>query len=196
MTYTIIKNAQFNSLEIKFDGKPSEAVRNALKALRFRWHSVKKVWYGYSDENTVKAAIDGEKAEPKSNKKTVEKVNKYGVKVGDIFRSTWGYEQTNVDFFQVIELVGACSVRVREVNLPIIEDKATGWASAHRVYAVCRDILPAADFSVHIKDQDKGDLKRLTPTYNGESVRFKMASYADAYLVQTDTVKTYESWYA
>lgn len=116
--------------------------------------------------------------------------------MGDIFQSTWGYDQTNVDFFQVIELVGTCSARVREVNLPIIEDKATGWASANRVYQVCRDILPAAYRSVHIKDQNKGDLKRLTPTYDGESVCFKMASYADAYLVETDTVKTYESWYA
>lgn len=73
MTYTIIKNAQFNSLEIKFDGKPSEAVRNALKSLRFRWHSVKKVWYGYSDESTVKAAIDGEKAESKSDKRPLKR---------------------------------------------------------------------------------------------------------------------------
>lgn len=42
MTYEIRKNHQFNSAEIYFDGKPSEEVRNALKALKFRWHSVKK----------------------------------------------------------------------------------------------------------------------------------------------------------
>ena len=58
MTYTIRKNAQFNSLEITFNGKPSEAVRNALKALRFRWHSAKKVWYGYATEEAVRAAIE------------------------------------------------------------------------------------------------------------------------------------------
>lgn len=42
MTYEIRKNHQFNSAEIYFDGKLSEEVRNALKALKFRWHSVKK----------------------------------------------------------------------------------------------------------------------------------------------------------
>lgn len=58
MEYTIKRNEQFNSLEITFDGKPAEAVRDALKALRFRWHGVKKLWYGYTDEQTAKIAID------------------------------------------------------------------------------------------------------------------------------------------
>lgn len=38
MGYIITRNEAFNSLEISFDGKPAEAVRDALKALRFRWH--------------------------------------------------------------------------------------------------------------------------------------------------------------
>lgn len=59
MSYTMTKNAQFNSLEITFDGKPCEAIREALKALRFRWHGVRRVWYGYADEATTRAALDG-----------------------------------------------------------------------------------------------------------------------------------------
>ena len=58
MTYTITKNPQFNSLEILFDGKPSDAVRSALKELKFRWHSVKKVWYGYAEEDAARTAIE------------------------------------------------------------------------------------------------------------------------------------------
>lgn len=61
MNYTITKNPQFNSLEILFEGKPSDAVRSALKELKFRWHSVKKVWYGYAEEDAARTAI--EKAE-------------------------------------------------------------------------------------------------------------------------------------
>ena len=68
MTYTIAHNPQFNSIEISFDGKPSEAIRDALKALKFRWHSVKKVWYGYSTEEAVRAAIDGKPMEDKPEK--------------------------------------------------------------------------------------------------------------------------------
>lgn len=59
MEYTINFNEQFNSIEIAFSEKPGEAVRTALKALRFRWHSVKQVWYGYSDEASVRNAIEG-----------------------------------------------------------------------------------------------------------------------------------------
>lgn len=57
MKYTIENNAQFGSKEIYFEGKPSEDVRSALKALKFRWHSVKKCWYGYAAESEVVNAI-------------------------------------------------------------------------------------------------------------------------------------------
>lgn len=65
MTYTITNNNQFGSLEIAFDGKPSEAIREALKALKFRWHGVKKVWYGYGKEAEIRAALNGEPVEKK-----------------------------------------------------------------------------------------------------------------------------------
>ena len=35
--------------------------------------------------------------------------------VGSIFASHWGYEQTNVDFYQVVEVKGK-SVMIREIN--------------------------------------------------------------------------------
>ena len=79
MTYTITENPAFNSLEISFDGKPAQEVRDALKALKFRWHAVKKVWYGYSDENTVRAAIDGGKVESKPAENKPAKINLDGL---------------------------------------------------------------------------------------------------------------------
>ena len=82
MTYTITNNPTYNSIEILFDGKPTEEIRNSLKALRFRWHNIKKVWYGYSTEEAVRAAIEGTPGKQSQPQK--EKVNKYGVKVGDL----------------------------------------------------------------------------------------------------------------
>lgn len=203
MTYTITANPAFNSLEVSFDSKPSEAIREALKALRFRWHSMKKVWYGYTDEETVRAAIEGTEpaaeaqAAPKAKPQT-EAVNKYGVKVGDIFCATWGYEQTNNDFFQVIALVGESSVRVREVYLNCLESTAVSSMSEDRVLEVSREILPAADHSVFIKDQEKGDVKRLKSyAADGKSnPQFKLSSFCDAYYVGGDKITVYESWYA
>lgn len=57
MTYTITENPSFNSLEITFDCKPEQAIRDALKALRFRWHKIKKVWYGYAKREDLEAAL-------------------------------------------------------------------------------------------------------------------------------------------
>lgn len=200
--YSIAVNPQFNSIEISFSEKPSEQIREALKALKFRWHGVKRVWYGYSTEDAAREAIEGKAAQDKTGKpgKKAEKApatNKYGVQVGDIFRAVWGYEQTNNDFFQVVELVGSSSVRVREVYPEITESKAVSWASEDRVYKISRDILPAADRSVFIKDQKRGDLKRLV-SHAADGIsnpQFKLSSFADAWLVPEGSCIAYESWY-
>ena len=206
MTYTITANPEFNSIEITFDGKPSEAIRNALKELRFRWHGVKKVWYGYKDEETARKAIEAaenptETKAPKTTPKT-EKVNKYGVKVGDIFSASWGYDQTNVDFFQVIALVGESSVRVREVCPQMIDEKPTCSMAADRTYKLTNELLPPARHSVFIKDQENGDLKRIKPGYDKdpekakENCYFYLDSFANAHKCHGETVTEYESWYA
>lgn len=59
MEYAINKNNNFNSLEITFAGKPDEQTRAALKANGYRWHGVRRLWYGYTDEQTIRAALDG-----------------------------------------------------------------------------------------------------------------------------------------
>lgn len=51
--FTITDNAEFGTLEIKFDGKPSEAVRNVLKEHKFRWHKIKGVWYGKGERADI-----------------------------------------------------------------------------------------------------------------------------------------------
>ena len=57
MEYTITKNAEFGSLEVRFDEKPADTVRLALKRLKMRWHGVNKCWYGYASESAIVAAI-------------------------------------------------------------------------------------------------------------------------------------------
>lgn len=209
-TYTITANKEFNSIEISFPGIPSEAIRTALKNLRFRWHGVKKVWYGYTTEEAARKAITAaeggkETQIPTTDKKPVkkaEKANKYGVKVGDIFEASWGWEQTNVDFFQVIALVGETSVRVREVRPLMIDEVGISGMSADITYKLTSEILPPAHSSVFIKDQENGDLKRITPGYSSDpeeakkNCYFKLADYATAHKCNGETIKVYESWYA
>ncbi len=60
--YEIRENHEYNSREVYFCGKPSEEVRNALKGLKMRWHSVKRCWYGYAAEIDILRAISNNTA--------------------------------------------------------------------------------------------------------------------------------------
>lgn len=56
--YEITRNADFDSVEVKFNGKPSDAVRQAVRGLGMRWHKIKCCWYSrYVTEDQVRAAI-------------------------------------------------------------------------------------------------------------------------------------------
>lgn len=55
--FTITDNAEHGSLEIKFDSKPSAEVIHALKENKFRWHKVKKLWFGFADRETITNAL-------------------------------------------------------------------------------------------------------------------------------------------
>jgi len=54
--YRIEENKQYGSKEIYFTGIPSLQVRESLKALKFKWHGIKKCWYGFADEARIREA--------------------------------------------------------------------------------------------------------------------------------------------
>ena len=196
--FKIETNAQYNSTEIFFESKPEQATINSLKERKFRWNPRRGCWYGFLSADEVKAILNGEAMAEAPKTEKEPKKNKYGVKVGDYFSASWGYEQTNVDFFQVIALVGECSVRVREVSPEMIAEDPISGMSADRTYRLdTSKMAQPAPYSVFIKDQEKGDLKRLK-SYAADGVSnpsFFLASYADAHHISTDTVTKYESWY-
>ena len=202
MTYTINTNAQFNSLEIFFDGKPDEVVRNALKELKFRWHGAKRCWYGFADEATAKAAIEGncnhvEDKTPayKADKAAVERTHQ--IKVGDLFYTSWGWEQTNVNFFQVVELVGKSSVRVVEVMPKVIEESSVSGMSAYYKYQLPEDgeMLPVDDRSIFVEDSQRGDLRRVHAGYNGDCFKVGKACYHQETAHPYTGNALYVSWY-
>lgn len=146
---------------------------------------------------------DREKAKKEAREKRKADIAKIAatVKIGDVFSCSWGYEQTNVDFFQVIAKVGKNSVRIRQVKPLMVADQASGPMAANREYQIPAngELLPAADHSVFIEDQDNGDLKRVDGYIdNNGAVRaaIKMRSYAYAYREAPGVVRCYESWYA
>lgn len=46
------------------------------------------------------------------------------LEVGDILRASWGYDQTNIDFYEVTGLIGEHMVEIRPIAQHIAE---TGW---------------------------------------------------------------------
>ena len=45
----------------------------------------------------------------------------HSLKVGDILYSSWGYDQTNINFYQVLKLVSDRTVQIREIHSRIVE---------------------------------------------------------------------------
>lgn len=120
-----------------------------------------------------------------------------GVKVGDIFTLSWGYDQTNLDFFQVVALVGKSSVRVRPVAPEIISEEP-GMMCAHRTYKFPQDgtLLPPLTRSVFIENCLKGDTKRVQAgVRDGDAPFIKLGSHY-AQKEMNPTARHYESWYA
>jgi len=60
--------------------------------------------------------IDGlRQSQEYAAKRKTDRSKPHTLKVGNILYTSWGYDQTNVDFYQVVEVVGKCTVVVREV---------------------------------------------------------------------------------
>lgn len=112
--------------------------------------------------------------EETKKKRKAEKIEAVAsVKVGDLFVSSWGYEQTNVDFYQCVETNGK-TFKIREIAAKSVD--GSGYS-----HGMADQVVPVRDEFVN----DKIIEKRT----------FKLKDYA--WLSPTsDGVKHYRSWYA
>lgn len=139
---TMAINSQFNGIELTFEGKPDEAIRDAMKAAGFRWHRQKKLWYAKksADRMALAEKLSGQSS-PADTAPMVsaasakpEPVSKFGIKVGDIFEDSWGYEQTNVEFYMVTKIISACKVEIVELGHTqvSVESSMSGYVNPDR----------------------------------------------------------------
>lgn len=47
--------------------------------------------------------------------------------VGQVFYTSWGYEQTNIDFYEVVDVPSPATVVIRKIARKAVRE--TGWAS-------------------------------------------------------------------
>jgi|SRR3569832_224332 len=113
----------------KFTDKVSNAVvytytnkSGAPAALAFKPKAFKPSWhYRFRDETRRAQAcrefFDRVNARRSMVKDTADKRKAFthSVQVGDIYRTSWGYDQTNVEFFEVTEVKGKYAV-LREIE--------------------------------------------------------------------------------
>lgn len=52
----IRKNKEKRGIELYFEAKPEEKIRDILKANNFRWHRQKKCWYAKENEDRIAIA--------------------------------------------------------------------------------------------------------------------------------------------
>jgi hypothetical protein len=87
--------------------------------------------YIYNDEASrdrkIKETVDFARNEYKRKvEKRKERLEyKHTLQIGDILYSSWGYDQTNIDFFQVIA-IGEKSVKIREIASKVVSDNGSG----------------------------------------------------------------------
>jgi len=172
-SYKEVINEEKQGIELYFETIPTYEERKILKKNGYRWHNQKNCWY--IKENKIKSN------EPK---------NELGIKVGDIFYMSWGYEQTNLDFFQVIALKGKTQVIIKEVVLHTIAEEDYPHGMAREVRFDKTKAVPVTRSSF-VKDNEKGMIKKVCGTK--ENPYLNMTSYANAHLY--DGQKLYESWY-
>ena len=87
-----------------------------------------------------------------------------GIQVGDIFYSSWGYDQTNVDFYQVVGLTGA-SVKVRQIAQRTVRSGGAG-----------------GDSVVAVPDHFVGEVMTKRIQNYSDVPTFTLNSYSSAYL--------------
>ncbi len=115
-----------------------------------------------------------------------------GIKCGDIFTCSWGYEQTNVDFFKVEKIRGTKQVLLREVTL------ASECVTAHSAMSGDFKYDPKrwqyVKNSVFIDDDERGKIATVKRNPDGGFVH----SFMDGrhLLTPYHGETLYESWYA
>lgn len=188
--YIIANNPKYNSREIKFESKPNAETREALKALKMRWNPSKAVWYGFASEDAIVDALSltnvdqpenlpkpsqplkpykpSKAAAAKATKasKPAEIVNADGVKVGDLFYDSWGWEETVCDFFQCVEIKSAHTVILKRIGSETVSEWGNGYQQNRRAVpdSFIKD-QPEEGYTVRTRTDAKFGLSLRSPLH-------------------------------
>ena len=112
-------------IENREDDKPV-AIAFPIKGKNSIWY------YGFRSKESMQKKIDGLiesriKWKEEVKKRRAERYQPHNVKVGDVFYSSWGYDQTNIDWFQVDKLIGKNKITVVPLGSKFVGNTPEGF---------------------------------------------------------------------
>lgn len=130
--------------------------------------------------NTIKGNIQSDqerKQKQRAANKEVKASDFY--KIGDIVYNSWGWEQTNIDFYQVIEITNK-TITVKEIMQSYVENSGLSHGMACDVIA-CKDQFRSNGEQYKMIVRAEGKLSQPKSWY---------------YFTKWDGKPKYKSWYA
>src|SRR6478736_6785039 len=90
-----------------------------VKALAFHGRAQKPDWhYRWPDNERGRAMREARVREHFAKwgewegRERDRRAKPHGLKVGDVLRASWGYDQTNIDYYEVVKLIGKSMVDI------------------------------------------------------------------------------------
>ena len=184
---SLIKKFETEGLELTLDvaGTTARCVRPSKRSrlgyvnvFHYYFRSTERM-FEFCEKHLVDLEAKKEhKARRAAEKKERIEMARNSVIVDDIFVSSWGYEQTNVDAFQVVEKIGNASVVLRPIACRAVKGTEVSHGMAQNVVPVYNAFIGEETFT-----------KRIT------EYGIKINSYSSAF--QWDGKREfYNSWYA
>jgi hypothetical protein len=100
--------------------------RGGICAIAFAGKQNKPLWYNSfrsesQRDHKIEETIRGRKQtlDFKEKRQQERREFKHEFNVGDILYASWGYDQTNIDYYQVITILGPSMVAIREIGKDI-----------------------------------------------------------------------------
>ena len=131
-------NESLNGVEIYFDGIPSVAVREEIKAAGFQWHRAKKCWYAKQTEERValaKRMVDGT-AESQQEQTVATPVVNVAVDVEPPMTRKYCYADSIENFLGTEKAAWKKEMRSafkEESDLPLGQSQIDAWADCYDV---------------------------------------------------------------
>lgn len=182
-----MKEVEYQAVRVVIEGG------RAVQGVKLPWEKKFKLLGGKNEESLkiwvekyVKEAFERKEARnaEMTKRREADKASRLQavqvLKIGDIFEASWGYEQTNVDFYQVVGIIGKMA-ELRPINGQQVPDGGGYSSMSAHVVAVKDSFIKENTF------------KKLIQGYNGKPC-FTFCSYKSAYL--WDGTPKYISWYA